>query len=79
MTDKKVIVYTQPSCPPCQIVKEFLTHHNVNFTSYNVKEDKNALNEMVKNYNSMSTPTIVIGEEVVTGFNQEQLEKLLNL
>jgi glutaredoxin len=60
-------------------VKEFLSHHNVEFTELNVMEDLNARDEMINRYDSMSTPTIVIGNEVVTGFDSDKLAKILNL
>ncbi|WP_408006215.1 glutaredoxin domain-containing protein [Pseudalkalibacillus sp. A8] len=61
------------------MVKEFLSHHNVDFEEYNVAEDTQARDEMINKYESMSTPTIVIGEQVLTGFDPEQLTKILNL
>ncbi len=61
------------------MVKEFLSHHNVDFQEYNVAEDAQARDEMIDKYESMSTPTIVIGDQVLTGFNPEQLTKILNL
>jgi hypothetical protein len=33
--------------------------------------------ELVGKYNSRSTPTIVVGEEVMIGFDPERLEKML--
>ena len=34
---KKIEVYTQPDCPPCVIVKEFLKHNNVVYEEFDVK------------------------------------------
>jgi len=33
--------------------------------------------EMVRKYNSRSTPTIVIGDQVMIGFDPERLDKML--
>jgi len=33
--------------------------------------------ELVRKYNSRSTPTIVVGDEVMIGFNPDQLEQML--
>lgn len=76
---KKVDVYTQPNCPPCQIIKEFLKHNHVAFTEYDVKKDTAALNRLINNYDSYSTPTVVVDEEVVAGFQIEKLQQLLGL
>jgi len=34
--------------------------------------------ELVEKYQSRSTPTIVVGEEVMIGFDPERLEKMLS-
>lgn len=35
---RKIEVYTQPDCPPCVIVKEFLKHNNVVYEEFDVKK-----------------------------------------
>ena len=39
--------------------------------------DQQAVFELVRKYNSRSTPTIVVGEQVMIGFDPEQLEQML--
>ena len=73
---KRVILYSQPGCPPCYAAKQFLTERNIAFEYKDVTADSGALRELVK-LNSRSTPTIVVGEEVMVGFDPERLEALL--
>jgi hypothetical protein len=42
-----------------------------------VSLDQQAVFELVRTYNSRSTPTIVVGEQVMIGFDPEQLERML--
>ena len=42
-----------------------------------MSKDQTALLELVRTYNSHSTPTIIIGEEVMIGFDPERLEQML--
>jgi protein-disulfide isomerase len=42
-----------------------------------VSADQAAVFELVRKYNSRSTPTIVVGDKVMIGFNPEQLEQML--
>jgi glutaredoxin 3 len=79
MNEKTVTVYTQPDCPPCKVVKEFLRHHQIDFEEFDVSKDKAARNRLINVYRSYSTPTIVVGDEVVTGFDLQALEKILGL
>lgn len=73
---KRVILYSQPGCPPCYAAKQFLAARNVPFEYKDVTTDHGALRELVK-LNSRTTPTIVVGEEVMIGFDPEKLEAML--
>jgi glutaredoxin len=42
-----------------------------------VLRDEAAVRELQEKYNSRSTPTLVIGEEVVVGFDPERIDELL--
>ena len=55
---------------------EFLSQQGVEFTEKNIQTDQDALEELV-NLGSRSTPTIVVGEEVMVGFDGEKLLKML--
>jgi glutaredoxin len=39
--------------------------------------DRQAIVELVNTYHSRSTPTIVVGDQVMIGFDPEQLDKML--
>lgn len=39
--------------------------------------DQQAIAELVHTYRSRSTPTIVVGDEVMIGFDPEQLDRML--
>ena len=42
-----------------------------------MSEDPSAMEELVGTYRSRGTPTIVIGEEVIIGFNRARIDQLL--
>jgi glutaredoxin-like YruB-family protein len=74
---KTVIVFSQPSCAPCQRVKEYLKNKNVTFTVKDISKSKEDMKELVETYHSQSTPTTVINGQVVIGFNKDRIDKLL--
>jgi hypothetical protein len=39
--------------------------------------DPSAVRELMGTYKSSATPTIVVGEEIMIGFDPERLEKLI--
>ncbi|WRP08255.1 glutaredoxin domain-containing protein [Rossellomorea aquimaris] len=75
---KKVTLYTQPDCPPCEVVKMFLKEHNVEYKEINIKEDEQARDYLVKELKSYSTPTITVDSVVISGFNLDALTAALN-
>jgi hypothetical protein len=42
-----------------------------------VSRDQQAVYELVRTYNSRSTPTIVVGQQVMIGFDPEKLDEML--
>ncbi|HEX3472640.1 MAG TPA: glutaredoxin family protein [Silvibacterium sp.] len=73
---KRVLLYSQPGCPPCYAAQKFLKAHGVAFEYKDVQADPIALRELM-DLNSRSTPTIVVGEEVMIGFDPKRLESML--
>lgn len=75
----QVTVYSTPTCPYCQMLKEFLKEHDVAFKEVNVAEDKEAAKMIVKETKQMGIPVTKIGNEWVIGFDEEKLKELLHL
>lgn len=72
-----IIIYTQPDCPPCEITKKYLQEKGISYIEKNVRQNQKARNELVKKYKSYSTPTVIIGEKVISGFNINEIENEL--
>ena len=77
MDDKKVVIYTTPTCPWCHRAKGYLSRKGISFTEHNVAEDREAAKEMIDKSKQMGVPVIIVDGEVVVGFNQSKLDKLL--
>ncbi|AGK52895.1 glutaredoxin family protein [Bacillus sp. 1NLA3E] len=75
----KIILYSQPDCPPCEVTKKFLKEYGFLYTEKNIKVDKQARNELINKYESYSTPTVVIEDHVIRGFDLKELKDLLNI
>lgn len=76
---EEIILYTQPECPPCEITKMFLKEYGFSFTIKDIKKDAAAHKELTQKYNSFSTPTVIIGDMVITGFDLEKLKTALQI
>lgn len=74
---KKVVLYTQPQCPPCEIVKMFLNDKNVNYKEINITTNTKARDFLVNELKSYSTPTVTVDDVVISGFNLEAISNAL--
>jgi len=77
MCQPKVIVFTQQDCPPCGWVKNFLAERGVEFEERSIDSGFAVVREMTQKYRSQSTPTVVIGDQVLIGYDPERLVQLL--
>jgi len=79
MSDKKVTIYSTPTCHFCQQAKEFFKQNDVEYTEHDVAADQEKAQEMVTRSGQMGVPVIFIGEEMTIGFDEERLRGLLEL
>ena len=78
MTDKKVVIYSTPTCPYCKRAKDYFTQKGIPYTDYNVAEDREKTKEMIQKSKQMGVPVIIVDGEVLVGFNQAKLDSLLS-
>jgi glutaredoxin-like protein NrdH len=76
---KNVILYSQPECPPCEVVKLFMKEHRIEYVEKNIKDDTGAREYMMKRLKSYSTPTITVDDTVISGFDLEALKSALEI
>ncbi len=76
---KSVVIYSTPTCHFCHAAKEFFDRHHVAYTDYNVAEDAEKRDEMVQKTGQMGVPVIVVGDEIVVGFDEARLKELLGI
>jgi len=79
MSDRQVTVYSSPTCSPCKAAKAFLSEHGVGFREVNVAEDEQGRAELIRLTGQMAIPVIVVGGEVVQGFNRPRLKEVLGI
>jgi glutaredoxin len=77
MAPSKIIVFTQQDCPPCGWVKNFLSERGVEFEELSIDSGFAVVRELTQTYKSQSTPTVVIGDQVLIGYDPERLVQLL--
>jgi len=77
--DKKVKIYSTPTCPFCMMAKKFLKENNIDFEDIDVSADQTKAEEMVQKTGQMAVPVIDIDGEIIVGFDKEKIRKALGL
>ena len=78
MAEQTVVIYSTPTCPHCKRAKDYFTEKGITYVDHNVAEDREKAQEMIQKSGQMGVPVIVIGDEIVVGFDQPLLDKLLS-
>jgi glutaredoxin 3 len=59
-------------------VKEFLSVKQLDYVEYNVEENPEARHRMISKSRQTVIPTVIVGEEIVTGYDVKKLVDLLS-
>ena len=76
---KNVIIYSTPTCHFCHLAKDFFNEKGIKYTDYDVLADLEKRKEMVEKTGQLGVPVIVVGDEVVIGFDREEISSLLSI
>ncbi|MBF0100267.1 MAG: glutaredoxin family protein [Desulfobacterales bacterium] len=80
----KVMLYTLSTCSHCKSTKQLMNDCQVVYEFIDVdllsKEERNTIIENIKQINPRcSFPTILIGDQVIVGYKQDEIKKALGL
>lgn len=75
-TDKKVILYTTPTCVFCKAVKDYFAENKIEYELVDLAVHRDRIQEMVDKSGQMGVPVIDAGGEVVVGFDKPRLDKI---
>lgn len=76
---KRVTVYSTPTCSWCTTLKTHLKKHHVRFTDVDVSKDQNAAMEMQRKSGQMGVPQTDINGEIIVGFDKTRINTLLGI
>jgi len=76
---KNVVIYSTPSCHFCHMAKDYFKANKIAYTEYDVASNLEKRKEMIDKSGQMGVPVIVIGDELIVGFDRPQIAKILGL
>ena len=76
---QNVTIYSTPTCHFCHMAKDFFKEKNIAYTEYNVASNIEKRKEMVEKSGQMGVPVIIIGDELIVGFDRPKISQLLGV
>jgi glutaredoxin-like YruB-family protein len=76
---KRVVVYSTPTCTYCNKIKQYFNKHGIKYTDINVAANQQAATEMAQKSGQRGVPQTDINGQIVVGFDVAKLSKLLNI
>ncbi len=77
--DKTVTIYSTPVCHFCHMAKEFFKDNNISYTEHDVASDQEKRAEMIDMSGQMGVPVIVIGDDLIIGFDEPKVKEILGM
>ncbi|GBC97196.1 Glutaredoxin 3 [bacterium HR16] len=75
----RVIVFSTPNCPYCNMAKRYLRERGIRFRDVDVSRDPAAARDMVRRSGQQGVPVIDINGKIVVGFDRAKINQLLGL
>jgi len=76
---KRVSVYSTPSCSWCTTLKNHLNIHGIKYSDIDVSKDQKAAEAMVKRSGQQGVPQTDIGGQMIVGFDKNKINSLLGI
>ena len=75
----EVIVYSTPTCPYCDMAKNFLKENKVEFSEFDVSIDREKAQEMISKSGQTGVPVLDIDGTIIVGFDVDRIKAALKL
>jgi len=73
----EIQIYTTPTCPWCQKLKDWLKKKKVAFIEHDITESDKARDDALEKSSQLGVPVIDIDGKIIVGFKEGELEKAL--
>lgn len=72
-------VYSTPTCSYCKKLKDLLEDNGIEYENIDIVADPSKREEMTNITGRMTVPTTIIGKDVLVGYDEPLLKKLLKI
>ena len=75
----KIIIFSTPLCPFCQVLKNYLKEKGFVFEEVDVSKDEEKRKELIEKTGKLSLPVTEIDGQLVSGFDKKKIDEALEL
>jgi glutaredoxin-like YruB-family protein len=79
MEEKKVVVYTTPTCMYCNMLKAFFDEKKIKYEAVDISIDSEKAKYVAEKTGQLGVPVTEIDGEFIIGFDQVKISEILNL
>ena len=76
---KRVSVYSTPTCSWCTTLKKHLDHHGIRYKDIDISKDSKAAVDMQKRSGQQGVPQTDINGQMIVGFDKNRINSLLGI
>ncbi len=76
---KRVTVYSTPSCSWCTTLKNYLDSKGIRYRDIDVSKDPKVAEDLVRRSGQKGVPQTDINGQIIVGFNQKRINTLLGI
>ncbi len=76
---KRVTVYSTPTCSWCNTLKSYLKSNHIQFTDIDVSKNQQAAEQMVRRSGQQGVPQTDIEGQLIVGFDKQRINSLLGI
>ena len=76
---KRVKVYSTPTCSWCNTLKSYLRKNGIRFTDIDVSKDQKAAEDLVKRSGQQGVPQTDINGQIIVGFDKDKINRHLEI
>lgn len=76
---KRVTIYTTPTCSWCTTTKNYLKNNNIFFREIDISKNQKAAEDLVKRSGKQGVPQTDINGQIIVGFDQSKFDRLLGI
>ena len=78
--DKKIEIYTTPTCHFCKDLKEYLDEKGFSYTEEDVSANEEAREKLVERSQQIGVPVVFIDEDtMIIGFDKPKINEALGI